>query len=418
MKIFVLGGGVIGVTTAYFLAEAGHEVTVFDRQKGPALETSFANAGEVSPGYASPWAGPGIPLKAIKWLLMKHGPLVVRPAFDPHMWTWLLKMLRNCTAERYALNKSRMVPLAEYSRDTLKALRQATGIAYDERSKGTLQLFRTQKQLDGTGGDVEVLKKYGVPYEVLDPEGCIAAEPALANVRGKFVGGLRLPGDETGDCKMFTDRLAELCVARGVTFEYDTLIRRIIRSRNRVHNMHTSTGWRAADAYVMAMGSYSAQAMRWLKRPIPVYPVKGYSITVPIKDAEAAPVSTVMDETYKVAITRLGDRIRVGGTAEISGFDMRLHESRRRTLEHSVGDLFPGGGDLKAATFWCGLRPMTPDGPPLVGRSELSNLYLNTGHGTLGWTMACGSAKVLADIISSRVPEINARDLGPERYLK
>ncbi|RWA64820.1 D-amino acid dehydrogenase [Mesorhizobium sp.] len=418
MKIFVLGGGVIGVTTAYFLAEAGHEVTVFDRQKGPALETSFANAGEVSPGYASPWAGPGIPLKAIKWLLMKHGPLVVRPAFDPHMWTWLLKMLRNCTVERYALNKSRMVPLAEYSRDTLKALRQATGIAYDERSKGTLQLFRTQKQLDGTGGDVEVLKKYGVPYEVLDPEGCIAAEPALANVRGKFVGGLRLPGDETGDCKMFTDRLAELCVARGVTFEYDTLIRRIIRSRNRVHNMHTSTGWRAADAYVMAMGSYSAQAMRWLKRPIPVYPVKGYSITVPIKDAEAAPVSTVMDETYKVAITRLGDRIRVGGTAEISGFDMRLHESRRRTLEHSVGDLFPGGGDLKAATFWCGLRPMTPDGPPLVGRSELSNLYLNTGHGTLGWTMACGSAKVLADIISSRVPEINARDLGPERYLK
>ncbi|AZO50481.1 MAG: FAD-dependent oxidoreductase [Mesorhizobium sp.] len=418
MKIFVLGGGVIGVTTAYFLAEAGHEVTVFDRQKGPALETSFANAGEVSPGYASPWAGPGIPLKAIKWLLMKHGPLVVRPAFDPHMWTWLLKMLRNCTAERYALNKSRMVPLAEYSRDTLKTLRQTTGIAYDERVKGTLQLFRTQKQLDGTGGDVEVLKKYGVPYEVLDAEGCIATEPALAGVRGKFVGGLRLPGDETGDCKMFTDRLAELCVARGVTFEYDTVIRRIIRSRNRVHNIHTSKGWKAADAYVMAMGSYSAQAMRRVKRPIPVYPVKGYSITVPIKDADAAPVSTVMDETYKVAITRLGDRIRVGGTAEISGFDMRLHESRRRTLEHSVGDLFPGGGDLKTATFWCGLRPMTPDGPPLVGRSELSNLYLNTGHGTLGWTMACGSAKVLADIISSRVPEINAHDLGPERYLK
>jgi D-amino-acid dehydrogenase len=418
MKILVLGGGVIGVTTAYYLAEAGHEVTVFDRQKGPALETSFANAGEVSPGYASPWAGPGIPLKAIKWLLMKHGPLVVRPAFDPHMWTWLLKMLRNCTAERYALNKSRMVPLAEYSRDTLKALRAATGIAYDERAKGTLQLFRTQKQLDGTAGDVEVLKKYGVPYEILDAEGCIAAEPALAGVRGKFVGGLRLPGDETGDCKMFTDRLAELCVARGVTFEYGTSIRRVIRSRNRIANINTDKGWRAADAYVMAMGSYSAQFMRKVKRPIPVYPVKGYSITVPIKDADAAPVSTVMDETYKVAITRLGDRIRVGGTAEISGFDLRLHESRRRTLEHSVGDLFPDGGDLKAASFWCGLRPMTPDGPPLVGRSELANLYLNTGHGTLGWTMACGSAKVLADIISSRVPEINARDLGPERYLK
>ena len=418
MKILVLGGGVIGVTTAYFLAEAGHEVTVIDRQEGPALETSFANAGEVSPGYASPWAGPGIPTKAIKWLLMKYGPLVVRPAFDLQMWSWLLKMLRNCTAERYALNKSRMVPVAEYSRDTLKALRAATGITYDERAKGTLQLFRKQKQLDGTGGDVEVLKKYGVPYEVLDRDGCIAAEPALAGVREKFVGGLRLPGDETGDCKMFTDRLAQLCVERGVTFEYGTTVQRVIRSRNRVASVSTDKGWRSADAYVMAMGSYSAPFMRKMNRSIPVYPVKGYSITVPIKDAGAAPVSTVMDETYKVAITRLGNRIRVGGTAEISGFDLRLHESRRRTLEHSVGDLFPGGGDLKAATFWCGLRPMTPDGPPLVGRSELANLYLNTGHGTLGWTMACGSAKVLADIMSDRVPEINALDLSPDRYVK
>lgn len=418
MKIMVLGGGVIGVTTAYYLAEAGHEVTVVDRQKGPALETSFANAGEISPGYASPWAGPGIPLKAIKWLLMKHGPLVVRPAFDPHMWTWLVKMLRNCTAERYAINKARMVPLAEYSRDTLKALREATGIAYDERAQGTLQLFRTQKQLDGTGGDVEVLKKYGVPYEILDQDGCIAAEPGLAGVREKFVGGLRLPRDETGDCKMFTDRLAELCVARGVKFEYGLTVWRVIRSRNRIANLSTSKGWLTADAYVMAMGSYSADFMRRVKRPIPVYPVKGYSITVPIQDAAVAPVSTVMDETYKVAITRLGNRIRVGGTAEISGFDLRLHESRRRTLEHSVGDLFPGAGAMRDATFWCGLRPMTPDGPPLIGRTELSNLYLNTGHGTLGWTMACGSAKVLSDIISSRVPDIDVRDLAQERYLR
>ncbi|MFB9981958.1 D-amino acid dehydrogenase [Mesorhizobium kowhaii] len=418
MKIMVLGGGVIGVTTAYYLAEAGHEVTVVDRQKGPALETSFANAGEISPGYASPWAGPGIPLKAIKWLLMKHGPLVVRPAFDPHMWTWLIKMLRNCTADRYAINKARMVPLAEYSRDTLKALREATGIVYDERAQGTLQLFRTQKQLDGTGGDVEVLKKYGVPYEILDQDGCVAAEPGLAGVREKFVGGLRLPRDETGDCKMFTDRLAELCVARGVKFEYDLTVWRVLRSRNRIANLSTSKGWMTADAYVMAMGSYSAAFMRRVKRPIPVYPVKGYSITVPIQDAAVAPVSTVMDETYKVAITRLGDRIRVGGTAEISGFDLRLHESRRRTLEHSVGDLFPGAGAMRDATFWCGLRPMTPDGPPLIGRTELSNLYLNTGHGTLGWTMACGSAKVLADIISSRVPDIDVRDLAQERYLR
>lgn len=417
MKVLVLGGGVIGVTTAYYLAEAGHEVTVLDRQQGPGMETSFANAGEVSPGYSSPWAGPGVPLKAIKWLLMKHGPLVVRPALDPHMWMWLARMLRNCTSARYALNKARMVPLAEYSRDVLKALREQTGIRYDERALGTLQLFRTRKQLEGTGGDIEVLKQYGVPFELLDPEGCIAAEPALAAVREKFVGGLRLPGDETGDCKMFTDRLAEMCVQKGVTFKYGAVVRRLHKTRNRVQKVATANwGEWTADAFVVAMGSYSPLLMRRVRQPIPVYPVKGYSITLPIENAEAAPVSTVMDETYKVAITRLGDRIRVGGTAEISGYDLRLHESRRRTLEHSVGDLFPGGGDFNKATFWCGLRPMTPDGPPLVGRTEYSNLFVNTGHGTLGWTMACGSARVLADIMSNRAPDIDVRALSPQRY--
>ena len=418
MRILVLGGGVIGVTTAYYLAEAGHEVTVLDRQKGPALETSFANAGEVSPGYSSPWAGPGVPVKAVKWLLMKHGPLVIRPALDPHMWRWVFKMLRNCTAERYALNKARMVPIAEYSRDALKALRASTGITYDDRAKGTLQLFRTQRQLDGTGGDIEVLKAYGVPYEVLDPQGCIAAEPALATVRGKFVGGLRLPGDETGDCRMFTEKLAEMAVSRGVRFEFGTTLTGIEVEGGRIAGCVTSSGRKTADAYVMAMGSYSPVWMRRIGQPIPVYPIKGYSITVPITDPDRAPVSTVMDETYKVAITRLGDRIRVGGTAEISGYDLKLRAARRDTLEHSVGDLFPGGGDLKAASFWSGLRPMTPDGPPIVGPSKFANLWLNTGHGTLGWTMACGSARVLADIVSGRKPDIDVADLGPDRYTR
>lgn len=415
MKVLVLGSGVIGVTSAWYLAEAGHEVTVLDRQQGPALETSFANAGEVSPGYSSPWAGPGVPIKAVKWLLMKDGPLVIRPALDPHMWSWLLKMLANCTASRYAVNKSRMVPIAEYSRDVLKALRASTGIAYDQREQGTLQLFRTQKQLDGIGGDVEVLRQYGVPFEVLDPAGCIAVEPGLASVREKFVGGLRLPGDETGDCQLFTSRLAKLCEERGVKFEYGVTVNAIRTEAGRIAGVSTSAGERKADAYVMAMGSYSPKWMRRLGQPIAVYPIKGYSITVPITDAEKAPVSTVMDETYKVAITRLGDRIRVGGTAEISGYDLRLHESRRKTLEHSVTDLFPGSGDVAAASFWCGLRPMTPDGPPIIGASKYPNLYLNTGHGTLGWTMACGSGRVLADIISGRKPDIDVRELGPDR---
>jgi D-amino-acid dehydrogenase len=416
VKVLVLGSGVIGATTAYYLTQAGHEVEVIDRRSGPALETSFANAGEVSPGYSSPWAGPGIPLKAIKWLLMRHGPLVVRPKLDPAMWLWLLKMLRNCTSARYAVNKARMVPIAEYSRDSLRELRSETGIAYDERSRGTLQLFRTQAQVDGTGGDIDVLKQFGVPFEILDPAGCIAAEPALATVRHKIKGGLRLPGDETGDCQMFNERLAALCAGRGVKFRFDTTIERIAASGGAVTGVQTSAGLLAADAYVVALGSYSPILLKPLGLSVPVYPVKGYSITVPISDPDGAPVSTVMDESYKVAITRLGNRIRAGGTAEISGYDFRLHDARRDTLEHSVGDLFPKGGSLKDATFWCGLRPMTPDGPPIIGESGVGKLFLNTGHGTLGWTMACGSGRVLADMISGKKPDVDTSELGLRRY--
>ncbi|HEY6631084.1 MAG TPA: D-amino acid dehydrogenase [Rhizobiaceae bacterium] len=418
MKVLVLGAGVVGVTTAYYLNEAGHEVTVVDRQVGPAMETSFANAGEISPGYASPWAGPGVPLKAIKWLLMQHGPLVVRPRMEKAMWVWLARMLRNCTSSRYAINKARMVPIAEYSRDCLRALREEIGITYDERSRGTLQLFRTQSQVDGTGGDIEVLKQFGVPFELLDPAGCIAAEPALARVRDKIKGGLRLPGDETGDCKLFTERLAAVCRERGVTFRFGVETGKLFRTAadDKVEEVEVDGKRVTADAYVMALGSYSARWMRKRHVPIPVYPIKGYSLTFPVADADAAPVSTVMDESYKVAITRLGDRVRVGGTAEISGYDLTLHESRRATLEHSVRDLFPEAGDPAKASFWCGLRPMTPDGPPIIGPTRYKNLFVNTGHGTLGWTMACGSGKVLADIMSGRTPDIDASQLGMERY--
>jgi len=415
MKVLVLGAGVIGVTSAWYLAEAGHEVEVVDRQQGPALETSFANAGEVSPGYSSPWAGPGVPVKAIKWLLMKHGPLVLRPKMDAAMWNWLFRMLRNCTSARYAVHKARMVPLAEYSRDCLRELRAKEEIAYDERSQGTLQLFRKQAQYDGTDGDIAVLEKFNVPYELLDPDGCVAVEPALEAVRGKFVGGLRLPGDETGDCRMFTEKLATLCAERGVTFRYGTSITELVHDGRKITAVATSEGLMKADRYVVAFGPYSPILLRKAGISIPLYPVKGYSITVPVADAARAPESTVMDESYKVAITRLGDRIRVGGTAEISGYDLRLHASRRATLEHSLTDLFPGAGDLGDATFWCGLRPMTPDGPPFIGRTRYGNLYLNTGHGTLGWTMSCGSGRVLADLISGKMPEIDPAALALDR---
>ncbi|WP_024575772.1 MULTISPECIES: D-amino acid dehydrogenase [unclassified Afipia] len=416
MKVLVMGAGVIGVTTSYYLAKAGFEVTVIDRQPGPALETSFANAGEVSPGYASPWAGPGVPVKAVRWILDRYGPLVVRPQADPAMWRWMLQMLRNCTAVRYAVNKSRMVSIAEYSRDCLRALRADIGITYDERSQGTLQLFRKQSQLDSIGGDVEVLRQYNVPFEVLDRDGCVHAEPGLAAVRSTFVGGLRLPDDETGDCQMFTERLEKIAAGLGVRFIYDTTIKSIDVDGKRLIHVTTDKGIFAADKYVMALGSFSPLLLRPLNIDIPVYPVKGYSITVPIIDDASAPQSTVMDETYKVAITRLGDRIRVGGTAEVGSYKVNLPPDRRAPLDRSLRDLFPNGGDLSCSTFWSGLRPMTPDGPPVIGPTRFDNLYLNTGHGTLGWTMACGAARVVSDQIAGRRPEIATDELSIRRY--
>ncbi len=416
MKVLVLGGGVIGVSTAYYLARAGHEVELVDRQSGPALETSFANAGEVSPGYSAPWAGPGVPIKAIKWMLMQHSPLVIWPMFDPAMWRWGAMMLANCTARAYALNKSRMVPLAEYSRDCLKALRAETGIGYDERAQGTLQLFRTQKQLDSIGGDVEVLQQYGVPYKVLDRAGFCEVEPALKITQEKFVGALLLPNDETGDCFKFSNRLAEMAAALGVKFRWNTRIQSLQVGGRGITCVHTDVGLLAAERVVLALGSHSPLMLKPVGIHIPVYPVKGYSITVPITDATGAPESTVMDETHKVAVTRLGDRIRVGGTAELAGFSLNLREARRGTLEHVVSDLFPRGGDVSKATFWCGLRPMTPDGTPIVGPTPVQNLLLATGHGTLGWTMAAGTGRVVADLVSGKTPEIDVSGLAMARY--
>jgi D-amino-acid dehydrogenase len=416
MRVAVLGSGVIGTAIAWYAAKAGHEVTVIDRQPGPALETSFANAGEVSPGYSAPWAGPGVPVKAIKWMLMRHSPLVIWPLLDPALWRFGVRMLANCTERAYRLNKSRMVPLAEYSRDCLKALRAETGIAYDEREQGTLQLFRTSKQLDGIGKDIEILKEYGVPFEVLDRAGFCRVEPALAHTQDKFVGALRLPGDETGDCFVFTNRLADMARGMGVKFRFGARIQAISVNGGTVNGVRVEGETLTAEAYVCALGSYSTLMLAPLGISLPVYPVKGYSITVPIVDAAHAPESTIMDETHKVAVTRLGDRIRVGGTAELAGYSLKLREARRATLEHVVSDLFPRGGDLTRASFWCGLRPMTPDGTPIVGPTRYPNLWLATGHGTLGWTMAAGTGRVMADLLSGRTPEFDLSGLTMARY--
>jgi D-amino-acid dehydrogenase len=415
MRVVILGSGVIGVTSAYYLAQAGHDVTVLDRQPGPALETSFANAGQISPGYASPWAAPGIPLKAMKWMLQRHAPLSITPDGTAFQLKWMWQMLRNCNAESYAINKERMVRLAEYSRDCFKVLRAATGIEYEGRQQGTTQLFRTQAQLDGAAKDIEVLKETGVPYELLTGAELMRAEPGLAASQHKLVGGLRLPNDETGDCQLFTTRLEALAKELGVKFRYGVEIGRLVMEGDKVKGVQCGSELVQGDSFVVALGAYSTPFLKELFE-IPVYPLKGYSITVPIVDGSKAPTSTILDETYKIAVTRFDDRIRVGGMAEIAGYNTRLNPRRRETLEMVVNDLFPGAGNTAEASFWTGLRPMTPDGTPVVGRSAIRNLFTNTGHGTLGWTMSCGSAQLLADIMSAKRPAIFADDLSAARY--
>jgi len=418
MRVLVLGSGVIGTTSAYYLARAGFEVVVVDRADGPARETSFANAGQISPGYASPWAAPGVPLKALKWLLQRHAPLAIRPTADTRQYLWLAQMLANCTAVRYALNKERMVRLSEYSRDCLDELRAETGLDYEGRQLGTTQLFRTQAQLDAAAKDIAVLERSGVPYELLDRAGIVRVEPALAGTVDKLVGALRLPNDETGDCHLFTNRLAELARGLGVEFRFGRTIERLDAVGERINGVWVDGRLETADHYVLALGCYSPQLLRPLGIKAPIYPLKGYSLTIPISDPAMAPTSTILDETYKVAITRFDQRIRVGGMAEISGFDLSLKPRRRETLELVVNDLYPHGGRLQEAEFWTGLRPATPDGTPIVGPTRYRNLFLNTGHGTLGWTMACGSGRLLADLMARRRPQISPAGLDISRYGK
>ena len=416
MKILILGSGVIGVTSAYYLAKQGHEVTVVDRQSAPAMETSHANAGQVSFGYSSPWAAPGVPFKAMKWLTQTHAPLKLSPKADSHQWAWMSQMLANCTESRYAVNKARMVRVSEYSRLCIDKLREDTDIHYEERTQGTLQMFRNQMQMDAVAKDIEVLKQFDMKHELLDMSGCIAAEPALERVKEKFVGGLRLPDDQTGDCFAFTNKLADICKEMGVEFKFDTKVMYLEEAAGKVTGVMTSKGMMKADHYVVAMGSFSRGLLQQVGINAPIYPVKGYSLTVPITNPDAAPVSTVMDETYKVAITRFDDRIRVAGTAELSGYNLDLLKQRRETIAMVVSDVFPDGGDVEFAEFWTGLRPMTPDGTPIIGKTKFDNLSLNTGHGTLGWTMACGSGSFLADLISGNKPEIDPDGLDISRY--
>ncbi|WP_373976635.1 D-amino acid dehydrogenase [Chitinibacter sp. SCUT-21] len=416
MRVIVIGAGVIGVTSAFYLQRAGHQVTVLEQHRAAAQETSYANAGQISPGYAAPWAAPGIPLKAMKWLLQDHSPLRIHPQSDAFQWQWLAKMLANCTLDAYQRNKNRMVPLAEYSRDQLKLLREQTQIQYEGRTLGTLQIFRQAKQLENGRRDAELLAQMGVAHQLLDRNGIIEAEPALAHIADQLVGALRLPNDETGDCQLFTQQLAQLAASEGAVFRFASSALNLRTQKGRIHEVLVAGETLQADAVVIAAGCASRQLAQQLGLDLPVYPVKGYSITVPLTNVNAAPCSTVMDETYKIALTRFDQRLRVGGMAELAGYNKNINPRRIATLKMVAQSLFPQAGDLTQAQPWAGLRPMTPDGTPLIGATSIGNLWLNTGHGTLGWTMACGSAKVLADLISGQRPEIPTEQLSLARY--
>jgi Glycine/D-amino acid oxidases (deaminating) len=416
MHVVVLGSGVIGTTTAYYLAAAGARVTVVDRQQAPARETSYANAGQISPGYSTPWAAPGIPLKALKWLFQRHAPLAVRVDGSLFQLRWLAAMLANCSASRYAVNKARMLRLAEYSRDCLRQLRESTGIEYEGRTRGLLQLFRSPAQLEAAARDIAVLQECGVPHRLIEASGLAQVEPGLARARSPLAGGLLLPNDETGDCHLFTNALAQRAAELGVAFRFGANVQALQVEGDAVTAVRIDGQALRADAFVAALGSYTRGLLAPLSLDLPVYPVKGYSLTIPIADEAAAPQSTLLDETYKIAVTRFDRRIRVGGMAELAGFDLRLNPRRRETLAMVVEDLYPGAGRTAEAEFWTGLRPMTPDSTPIVGRTRWRGLYLNTGHGTLGWTMACGSGRLLADIIMGRKPEISLDGLELSRY--
>lgn len=415
MRVIVLGSGVIGVASAYYLAQQGAEVTVLDRQSGPAEETSFGNAGQISPGYSTPWAAPGIPFKAVKWMFQHHAPLAIN--LDGSMWQlqWMAQMLKNCNPQSYAVNKERMMRVAEYSRDCLRELRKDTGINYENRAKGTLQLFRKEAQMEAVQRDISVLQECGVSYELLNGNELGRVEPALANAQDKLVGGLHLPNDETGDCYLFTNALAQIAKELGVNFQFNQNVEKLIVEGDEIKGVQVNGKVLTADRYVLAFGSYSRDFLKPLDLQLPVYPVKGYSLTIPIVDPAFAPQSTVLDETYKIAITRFDQRIRVGGMAELSGFNLGLNEDPRATLQMVTQDLFPGG-DMAQASFWTGLRPMTPDSTPIIGATRFKNLFLNTGHGTLGWTMACGSGKLISDIVLNHKTDISTDGLSIQRY--
>jgi D-amino-acid dehydrogenase len=411
VQIVVLGAGVIGVTSAWYLAESGHEVTVVERRAQPGLETSFANGGQISAGHAEPWAKPAALPKILKWLGREDAPLLFRPHLDLAQWRWGLGFLRECIPGRFERNSRTLAGLAAYSRDCLRALRGSIGIHYDELSRGILQFATREADLQVLEQQAKAMNEFGARREFKSAAECLALEPALQHSAEPVVGGLFDPHDESGDAFKFTGALAEKARALGVQFKLGSTVEAIEVAGGRARSVRVDGARVQADAYVVSLGSYSPLLLRPLGIHIPVYPLKGYSITLPLGPAEqgAAPSVSLTDEAAKIVISRLGNRLRAAGTAELTGYDTSINATRCNAILQRIRTLFPGLGAVAVAETWAGLRPATPSNVPVIGRTGIGNLFLNTGHGTLGWTLACGSGRALADIVSGRKPDVDFR---------
>ncbi len=416
MRVIVLGAGLLGVTSAYYLQQLGHDVTVIDRQATPAAETSFANGGQISVSHAEPWANPSAPLKVLQWLGKEDAPLLFRIRADMRQWLWGLQFLRECTPARTRHNIEQIVRLGTYSRDTLQQLRRDTGIRYDERTQGILHFYTTQKEFDGALAPAEQMRALGCERQVISADEAVKLEPALAHIRPQLAGATYTAEDESGDANRFARELARLAAEAGVKFLMShtiTALREVGGAIDHVEVTDAEGRFQRirGDAFVMAMGSLSPLLAAPLGIRLPIYPAKGYSVTLPVKDASKAYQVSLTDDEYKLVFSRYtsesGDRMRIAGTAELNGYDRDLNRVRCEAIVRRVEQLFPGAGDTAQAQFWTGLRPATPSNVPLIGRTKLANLYLNTGHGTLGWTHACGSGKSIARIVSGLVPEVD-----------
>ena len=411
MRVAVLGAGVVGITAAWYLAEAGHEVQVIERQPGPALETSFANGGQISVSHAEPWANPGAPLKIIKWLGREDAPLLWRFDADLAQWLWGLAFLRQCTSARMRANIIAILRLALYSRSALQALRAATGISYEARQRGILHVYSDRGEFEHAIPQAALMREFGCERVVKNAAECLALEPALAGSRVALVGGTYTASDESGDAQKFTAALATLCAERGVGFRYDSAVDRLLGAGGRIEGVRLHSGETLqADVYLVALGSYTPLLLRPLGLSMTVYPAKGYSATISLDEDSIAPTVSLTDDQHKLVFSRLGQRLRIAGTAEFAGYNTDLNAARCAALLQRTYSLFPRAGGRDSVEFWAGLRPATPSNVPLIGRSRYANLFVNTGHGTLGWTMACGSGRLIADLISERTPEIDALD--------